>query len=198
MWLAFEVVKCAERQSLALADDLDWAIRVAFFAQSRCISLRHVLLELAQQVDLDRERFADDFDRGVTKYQVLQEAQEGWNYHLSNQQKSTGATTTLPLSASLPMKPTNGWSISWTKWSFQLTNLPPNNYSWHYAAKARFTAFKRRYIVSMVNGCKHGISGETGDSKRLAKRESRAFSSLLQPDPSVMMHLLFFRRVECF
>ncbi len=78
MWPAFEAVKCAERQSLVLADDLDWAIRVALFAESRCISLRHVLLDLAQQVGLDRERFADDFDRGVTKYQVLQEAQEGW------------------------------------------------------------------------------------------------------------------------
>ncbi len=78
MWPAFEAVKCAQRQSLTLADDLDWAIRKAFFAESRCISLRHVLLELAQQVGLDMERFADDFDRGVTKYQVLQEAQEGW------------------------------------------------------------------------------------------------------------------------
>lgn len=78
MWPAFEAVKCAERQSLTLAGDLDWAIRVAFFAESRCISLRHVLFELAQQVGLDMERFANDFDRGVTKYQVLQEAQEGW------------------------------------------------------------------------------------------------------------------------
>ena len=78
IWPAFEAVKCAEQQSLALADDLDWAIRVAFFAESRCISLRHVLLELAQQVGLDARRFADDFDRGVEKYQVLQEAQEGW------------------------------------------------------------------------------------------------------------------------
>lgn len=78
MWPAFEAVKCAERQSMALADDLDWALRVAFFAESRCISLRHVLLEIAQRVGLDMRRFADDFDRGVTKYQVLQEAQEGW------------------------------------------------------------------------------------------------------------------------
>jgi predicted DsbA family dithiol-disulfide isomerase len=78
IWPAFEAVKCAERQSLALADELDWALRVAFFAESRCISLRHVLLELAQQVGLDMERFADDFDRGIAKYQVLQEAQEGW------------------------------------------------------------------------------------------------------------------------
>lgn len=78
MWPAFEAIKCAERQSLALADELDWALRVAFFAESRCISLRHVLLELAQQVGLDEQRWAFDFDRGVTKYQVLQEAQEGW------------------------------------------------------------------------------------------------------------------------
>jgi predicted DsbA family dithiol-disulfide isomerase len=78
MWPAFEAVKCAERQSLMLADDLDWTIRVAFFAESRCISMRYVLLELAKQVGLDERRFADDFDRGVAKYQVLQEAQEGW------------------------------------------------------------------------------------------------------------------------
>jgi predicted DsbA family dithiol-disulfide isomerase len=78
MWPAFEAVKCAERQSLLLADELDWAIRVAFFAESRCISMRHVLLDLARQVGLDEKRFADDFDQGVMKYQVLQEAQEGW------------------------------------------------------------------------------------------------------------------------
>jgi predicted DsbA family dithiol-disulfide isomerase len=78
MWPAFEAVKCAEYQSLKLADELDWALRVAFFAESRCISMRHVLLSVAQQVGLDMPRFADDFDRGVTKYQVLTEAQDGW------------------------------------------------------------------------------------------------------------------------
>lgn len=78
MWPAFEAVKCAEQQSLELADELDWALRVAFFAQSRCLSLRHVLLDLAQNIGLDLARFTEDFDQGVTKYQVLQEAQEGW------------------------------------------------------------------------------------------------------------------------
>jgi predicted DsbA family dithiol-disulfide isomerase len=78
MWPAFEAVKCAERQSLELADELDWALRVAFFGESRCISLRHVLLEIARQVGLDMPRWTSDFDRGVSKYQVLQEAQEGW------------------------------------------------------------------------------------------------------------------------
>lgn len=78
MWPAFEAVKCAERQSLELADELDWALRVAFFAQSCCLSLRHVLFDLAEQVGLDLPRFTEDFDRGVMKHQVLAEAQEGW------------------------------------------------------------------------------------------------------------------------
>ena len=51
-----------------------------FFAQSLCITLRYVLLELAESVGLEMKRFAEDFDRGATKYQVLQEAQEGWEH----------------------------------------------------------------------------------------------------------------------
>jgi predicted DsbA family dithiol-disulfide isomerase len=78
MWPAFEAVKCAERQSLELADELDWAIRTAFFGESRCISMRYVLFGLAEKVGVEMGRFADDFDHGVAKYQVLQEAQEGW------------------------------------------------------------------------------------------------------------------------
>ena len=78
MWPAFEAVKCAERQSPALAAELDWAIRKAFFAGSRCISMRHVLFELAEQSGLDMRRFAGDFDGGACKRQVLAEAQAGW------------------------------------------------------------------------------------------------------------------------
>jgi predicted DsbA family dithiol-disulfide isomerase len=78
MWPAFEAVKCAERQSLDLADELDWAIRSAFFVESRCISMRHVLLELARQVGLDMDRFSEDFDSGITKRLVLEEARDGW------------------------------------------------------------------------------------------------------------------------
>jgi predicted DsbA family dithiol-disulfide isomerase len=78
IWPAFEAVKCAERQSLALADELAWRIRVGLFAESRCISLRHVLIELAAQAGLDRERFSTDFDSGVAKGLVLDEARRGW------------------------------------------------------------------------------------------------------------------------
>jgi hypothetical protein len=69
--------------------------------------------------------------------------------------------------------------------------MPPNNYPWHETAKARFAALKIRYISSMSNGCKHGISGETSDSELLSMSGSRAFSSLLLPAPSAVMRLLF-------
>jgi predicted DsbA family dithiol-disulfide isomerase len=78
MWPAFEAIKCAERQGAAAAAELDWAIRAAFFAESQCISMRHVLLALAEKAGLDMARFTEDFDTGATKRQVLEEAQMGW------------------------------------------------------------------------------------------------------------------------
>jgi predicted DsbA family dithiol-disulfide isomerase len=78
LWPAFEAVKCGERQSLTLADDLAWAIRVAFFRDHRCISMRHVLLDLAGTAGLDVARFEADYDTGVGKRQVIEEAREGW------------------------------------------------------------------------------------------------------------------------
>jgi predicted DsbA family dithiol-disulfide isomerase len=78
MWPAFEAIKCAERQGDAPAAELDWAIREAFFAHSRCISMRHVLFELAERAGLDMGRFAVDWDGGATKRQVLEEARAGW------------------------------------------------------------------------------------------------------------------------
>ena len=78
LWPAFEAVKCAERQGLELADDLSWAIRTAIFAESRCVALRDVLLALAEQVGLDMTRFEADYDDGVAKRAVIDEAREGW------------------------------------------------------------------------------------------------------------------------
>jgi len=77
LWPAFEAVKCAERQDLTLADDLDWAIRTAFFAASRCVSMRHILLELAERVGLAMDRFMRDFDSGQAKALVMADAREG-------------------------------------------------------------------------------------------------------------------------
>ena len=46
-------------------------------------------------------------------------------------QKSTRATTMLPLSASPPMKLTSGWSILSTKSSHPKTKTVPKNYPLH-------------------------------------------------------------------
>ena len=79
IWPAFEAVKCAERQGWRAADDLAWAIRVAFFRDSRCISLRHVLLDLAAEAGLDADRFEADFDGGAGRPAVIAEARDGWD-----------------------------------------------------------------------------------------------------------------------
>jgi predicted DsbA family dithiol-disulfide isomerase len=79
MWPAFEAIKCAERQGWEQAADLDWSIRSAFFHGSKCISLRSILIGLAEHIKgLDMDRFISDFDSGTCKQQVLQESQEGW------------------------------------------------------------------------------------------------------------------------
>jgi predicted DsbA family dithiol-disulfide isomerase len=85
---AFEAVACAERQGLERADDLAWAIRIAFFRDSRCVSLRHVLLELADEVGLETDRFVADFDGGTARRRVIEEAREGWE-----RQKLPGSPT---------------------------------------------------------------------------------------------------------
>ena len=63
---ALEAVQAAKLGSLAAAEELDRALRRAFFAESRCISLRHVILDVASTCDaLDLDRFVADFDAGL-------------------------------------------------------------------------------------------------------------------------------------
>jgi hypothetical protein len=40
--------------------------------------MRHVLFDLAEEVGLNMAHFAEAFDNGITKRQVLQDAQMGW------------------------------------------------------------------------------------------------------------------------
>ncbi len=75
---AFEAVKCAEAQGDAAAAEYSWRVRHAFFAESRCIALRHVLLELAAEAGLDVDRFADDLDHGRYRASVMAESRAGW------------------------------------------------------------------------------------------------------------------------
>lgn len=75
---AFEAVICAAEQSLRLADDLAWSIRLAIFRDSQCISMRHVLLDLARSTGLDFDAFQSSLDGGAFRSQVIEEARYGW------------------------------------------------------------------------------------------------------------------------
>lgn len=60
-----EAVQAAKLQSLAAAEELDRGLRRAFWAESRCISLRHVILEVATECDVvDPAQLAEALDAG--------------------------------------------------------------------------------------------------------------------------------------
>ncbi len=64
--LANEAVHAAKDQSPAAAEQLDMALRLGFWRDSRCISMRHEILGIAQgcdRVDVDRLRVALDSGR---------------------------------------------------------------------------------------------------------------------------------------
>jgi hypothetical protein len=71
---AFEAVKCAEAQGDDQVWEYQWRVRQAFFRDSACISLRHVLLDLAHGFDI-----TDDFDSGRFRQKVMQEGDAGWH-----------------------------------------------------------------------------------------------------------------------
>jgi predicted DsbA family dithiol-disulfide isomerase len=63
-----EAVLAAKEQSLAASEELDRGLRRAFFAESRCISLRHVILEVASACDsLDVATLAEALDSGRSR-----------------------------------------------------------------------------------------------------------------------------------
>jgi len=64
--LANEAVHAAKEQSSTAAEQLDLALRLAFWRDSRCISMLHEVLDVASgcdQVDVDRLREALDDGR---------------------------------------------------------------------------------------------------------------------------------------
>ena len=68
---ALEAVQAAKGQSLAASERLDRALRLAFFAESRCISMRHVLVEAAERAGLDAGALATALDGGDARRAVL-------------------------------------------------------------------------------------------------------------------------------
>lgn len=78
---AMEAVQAAKAQSWAASEQLDRGLRRAFWAQSRCVSLRHVILDVAAGCpDVDVTRLAVAIDHGTARAELFAQfgqAQEG-------------------------------------------------------------------------------------------------------------------------
>ncbi|MEY2450698.1 MAG: hypothetical protein QOD92_272 [Acidimicrobiaceae bacterium] len=74
MLLALEAVQAAKEQSLEASGELDLALRRAFFVESRCISMRHVVLDVAASVpDVDADALAKALDNGSARDAVVRQ-----------------------------------------------------------------------------------------------------------------------------
>jgi len=67
-----EAVQAARQQSSAAAEELDRGLRRAFWGESRCISLRHVILEVASACDsVDLATLAAALDSGSARRRIF-------------------------------------------------------------------------------------------------------------------------------
>ena len=67
-----EAVQAAKLQSLAASEELDRGLRRAFWGESRCISLRHVILEVANESDsVDIAALSEALDDGRARRALL-------------------------------------------------------------------------------------------------------------------------------
>lgn len=74
---AMEAVQAAKGQSLEASEALDHGLRAAFFGQSRCISLRGVILEVAEEcAGVDGRALAEALDSGVARRMMMEQAAE--------------------------------------------------------------------------------------------------------------------------
>jgi predicted DsbA family dithiol-disulfide isomerase len=69
--LALEAVQAAKEQGLDWSERLDRGLRRAFFAESRCITMRHVILAVAAEQGLDAGALAAALDDGRARPSVL-------------------------------------------------------------------------------------------------------------------------------
>jgi predicted DsbA family dithiol-disulfide isomerase len=70
--LALEAVQAAKRQSRAAAEQLDRALRTAFFRDRRNISLRHEIARAAEAADrVDHALLLEDLDSGTARRTVM-------------------------------------------------------------------------------------------------------------------------------
>ena len=69
---AMEAVQAAKEQGLAASEALDIGLRRAFWGESRCVSMRHVILEVASETDgLDLARLAEALDSGRARRAIF-------------------------------------------------------------------------------------------------------------------------------
>ena len=67
-----EAVQAAKLQSLAASEALDRGLRRALYGESRCISLRHVILDVARETDaVDVEALATALDDGRARRALM-------------------------------------------------------------------------------------------------------------------------------
>ena len=79
--LAMEAVRAAERQSPSAHEQLDRALRLAFFRDHLCISLRHVILRVAETCPaVDADVLASHLDRGLAREAVLADHREALRF----------------------------------------------------------------------------------------------------------------------
>jgi predicted DsbA family dithiol-disulfide isomerase len=69
---ANEAVHVAKRQGLTAAEELDFALRRAFFGESRCITMRDQLLDVARSCPrVDAGAIATGLDRGTARADMM-------------------------------------------------------------------------------------------------------------------------------
>lgn len=71
---ALEAVQAAKEQSLRASEDLDHALRRALFAESRCITMRHVVVAVARTVPtVDADAIERALDDGRCRATVMEQ-----------------------------------------------------------------------------------------------------------------------------
>jgi predicted DsbA family dithiol-disulfide isomerase len=69
-----EAVYAAKQQSLEASEQLDLALRQAFFCESRCISLRHVVLDVASRCErVDADVLEVALDGGIARAAMMRD-----------------------------------------------------------------------------------------------------------------------------
>ena len=72
---ALEAVEAAKEQGLRASEQLDRALRVAFFGESRTISMRHVIAEVAESCShVNGDKLLDALDEGRARPAVMAQA----------------------------------------------------------------------------------------------------------------------------